>query len=475
MAAPRAVAAGEAAATGSGAKEVDEDGFQTVGKTRWRRGGGGGQETDGDGGGRGCADDDLGGANDGASVQADGDDAEAANDAPDPAELRKAWYAEVALVKRLGQQGLSADHPVMVAACSARDAAERAWRDAKDPTPISIRLSRAQAKVDRAIALQAETRTALLDLEREYSSQRAALQVKLEEDAARVRTRRQQLEQVQVEAGADRPRRERREDGKAVKQVHGTICNEVAPAIAALAEQLDTSTPAWRTLNGLLGSLSTSAQLLEGAIGPIATAQAFDIGEECDDEKDGDDSARSESHDLAGGGGFHGEGGGGGHSDYWGHGDSMHATHDHNDDQCMGTGAWWDGPHWQAGTRWHARGHGKWERTSWADTWEEEHCGDGGGAPAAQKGKSEPAGEATAGSGRAEAAAGPAGGIGDDTSTAAAAAAARLQQYHERVARIMDAAINAGVQPITASGEEIHLLDPHQLDAWVAEHLPSAS
>ncbi len=48
----------------------------------------------------------------------------------------------------------------------------------------------------------------------------------------------------------------------------------------------------------------------------------------------------------------------------------------------------------------------------------------------------------------------------------------RLQ--NERVDHIISMAINAGVNPVTPSGEDLHILDPHSLDAWVAEHFPAA-
>ncbi len=35
-------------------------------------------------------------------------------------------------------------------------------------------------------------------------------------------------------------------------------------------------------------------------------------------------------------------------------------------------------------------------------------------------------------------------------------------------------AIDAGVSPITPQGEELCMLDPQRLDAWVAEFFPAA-
>ncbi len=46
--------------------------------------------------------------------------------------------------------------------------------------------------------------------------------------------------------------------------------------------------------------------------------------------------------------------------------------------------------------------------------------------------------------------------------------------HRERVDLIIGSAIDAGVQPLTSMGEDLHVLDPNALDAWAAEHLPEA-
>ncbi len=48
------------------------------------------------------------------------------------------------------------------------------------------------------------------------------------------------------------------------------------------------------------------------------------------------------------------------------------------------------------------------------------------------------------------------------------------RQHAEMLAAVTSGAIAAGVQPITETGTELHLLDIHQLAAWAAEHLPSS-
>jgi hypothetical protein len=48
----------------------------------------------------------------------------------------------------------------------------------------------------------------------------------------------------------------------------------------------------------------------------------------------------------------------------------------------------------------------------------------------------------------------------------------RIRQHRARVDLVIQSAIDAGIQPITPLGEDLHVLDPHALDAWCAEHFP---
>ncbi len=145
---------------------------------------------------------------------------------------------------------------------------------------------------------------------------------------------------------------------------------------------------------------------------------------------------------------------------------------DEGHDQSMGTGDWWDGPQrrWSAGARWQACGHGKWARAEgdWADQLEEEEREAGGDdlQPAPARRRLEHDGAAgDQGGGRQQPQQRPQG-EGD--------AEERKRRHEQRVVQIVSMAIDAGVTPLTSSGEELQLLDPLQLDSWVAEHLPAA-
>ncbi len=401
--------------------------------------------------------------------------AASAETAPTPGDLQRAWRDEIALVRQLRQQGLSFDHPAMRAACAARDGAERAWREAKEPTPAAVRLSRAQSKLDRAIAIQAEARQALLAYEAEHREKLRGLQSRLDEDTARVRLRRQQLEQIQEEVGTAGTSRASAERGEAVRQAHGALCHDVAPAIALLVEQVDSSSPAWTALNGILGKLAASSALLEKALPAPAAAQTFDIGDRratgqqvADEEWEGwsdDDDDWSESHELQG----HDRAEGRGDAPWGDRADDMAGAGcqrpEDVQDASMGTDDWWDSApaQWPAGVRWQACGHGKWMRGSWADAWEREHEDEhaAGGAPPAARRRLEAAPTPAAGG-----ATTPRADDGDDD-------ARRRSEYEARVAQIVAKAIDAGVQPIASDGAELHELAPNQLDEWVAANMPS--
>ncbi len=473
----------------STAAEVDADGFQTVRGNAWRRrmaAAAAGAPTAREGQahtqegepGRGGS---ARGADAGAAGDQEGGGAEAAEPPPSADDLHQEWLEEVAIVRKLRQQGLASDHPAMAAACHARDEAEARWRGAKDPAPPAVRLGRAQSKLDRAVSLQAETRAAIMELERAHKARLADLQAKLEEDAERVRLRRRQLAEVQDEvAGRGVGGKARAKQGQAVQKVHATLSGTIAPAISALVEQVDSASPAWTILNGLLGTLASSQSLLEEAIAPESAVQNFDIGDDAGggDAKgsDGDfdassDAEWSESHELHNGCGGQrfddreGGGQGGTYNSAWG------AAQD--EDQHMGDGEWWapSRAEWESGVRWQACGHGKWNRTrpNWADSWEDERARDDSGAdqPAAARRRLDPTPTPQGTQGGPE-------GVGAGAGTVPTDDARRQQLHAERTQSIIAAAIEAGVQPLTSTGDDLRMLDADQLDAWAAENLPAS-
>ncbi len=469
----------------------DDEGFQVVAGRKGRRGGAaaadvGAARRDGDPPHDSDARHAGGDAGDG-DMAGQGDDA-GGDTQPTSADLQQSWQEEVALVKRLRGHDLPDSHPAMRAACAARDAAEKAWRGSKEPAPASIRLGRAQQKLDRAIALQAEARQAITEAEAAHREKMSALQATMGECADRVRLRRQQLRAVQEEVGAGATTtagtsRQARMQLDAIRQVHGTICGEVGPALAALVEQVGTDTPAWSTLNGLLGKLAVSKAALEGAT--AQPADQFDIGDECEADNDvmGDEGTEwSESHELrvqtSGGGDPHDD------QDEWrGWGDGQRCGADAS--QPMDTEEWWDTPARRWGSaRWQASGHGHWTRASWADQLEDEQgaANDDDGQPPTARRRLDAAGgdQATReaqdpGQQQSQQHAQQHGGAAGSGGEPAGADLAEIRRQHgARVNRIVEMAVAAGVTPLTKSGEDLIVLGPSQLDAWIAECLPSA-
>ncbi len=438
-----------------------------------------------------------------------------ADDQPTADDLQQSWLQEVALVKRLRSQGLQDDHPAMRAACHTRDAAEQAWRSVKEPAPVAVRLGRAQGKLDRAVALQAEARSAILEEERRHKDRMSELQASMEECTEKVKMRRRQLQDIQAELGTrgdvDADGASRRAQMEAIKKVHSTICSDVGPTIAALVDQIDSGAPAWSALNGLLGKLQESKIALETA-SATPNADRYDIADQEDNFANCDGwSNWSESHDMQGqpwgraaagcgdGHDVNGDATMGQDDDLGGQGDAHngYGSYDNWGYAPRGQGAqaqgvaddcWWSAGsrRWGSGSvRWQAAGHSKWSRASWADQLEEEDDGEDGGAaqppPARRRLEADDGDNRTMGdtqrqqqqqqqqpSTPAQAPAGDAGGA------AGSGPADAGRKHAERVDRIVTMAIEAGVNPLTSQGEELCMLDAHQLEAWAAEHLPAA-
>ncbi len=401
------------------------------------------------------------------------DDGDATEAPPTADELRQRWQDEISVVKRLRGLALPEDHPVMRAACTARDEAEQMWRGSKEPAPASVRLGRAQQKLDRAISLQAEARRAICDEEAAHKKRMEALQATMEECTERVRLRREQLGEVQEEVGAGSAQatgaRQAQQD--AMRKVHDAICGEVGPAIESLVEQLDSNAPAWTTLNGLLATLARSKATLEGAVEQQEQRHPaqYDIAkDERRDHGDVDDEGTdwSESHEVEG--------------NQWGRGD-----------QTMGTGDWWDGPaaSWGNASRWTASGHGHWTKANWADQLEEEQSAareDDGQPPAARRRLDGTGGDLATKEAQGQEQRQPTpqqrapqqtgsqhGAPGSAAEGTAPGDAEETRRRHQaRINRVTEAAVAAGVTPLSKWGEDLQLLDSAQLDEWIAEFMP---
>ncbi len=413
----------------------------------------------------------------------------------------------------------------------------------------------AQRRYDRAVALQSRTRESIEELDKDYEQRRADLLEKLTADKERTAKRRRELEDLQDEAGGERPRRRSEGDDGAIRRACAQTCaamrQHVGPGLTALAEQLDTGSAAWTTLTGIVSTLNASHDALQQAVDSTgADAQRFNIGGDGDD-----DSVWSESHDLraadarADGSATATAAGaaaaaqpqrqrrdtGAAAEDgcevqhqqqrqqhahwhpqwqqqpwYWqqqGHQGQVQHGHladgaatwlqddapqaadgggrqgDSGDDDTMGVQEWsqWgrDGWNADAGAKWQPCGHGKWQRSSWADAWESEQQRDHDAPLSREDEAGEPCRKnrrlVDDGGGDAQAQAPPKqGGAGsaDGTGAAASATADAERTRTEMLSCIVARAMAVGVQPVTSTGEDLHLLGVDQLAAWAAENLP---
>ncbi len=185
-----------------------------------------------------------------------------------PEELRQTWLAECRAVKSLESQGRHSASAALAAARDARDEAEAAWRRAMGPTPVSVRMGRAQQRLDKAAKALERCRLELVAFDEEMDKRREALQRRIDEAEDRYWTRSGQLDELHAEAGelaagtagANGPRR-----------AGGEACDAVAADLQALAESLPEDSDARCSVNLILAKLANAA----GHSGP----QRFDIAD----------------------------------------------------------------------------------------------------------------------------------------------------------------------------------------------------
>ncbi len=222
---------------------------------------------------------------------------EGAAAAEDSDTLKKRWEDEAATVGLL-EKRMAANHPTLVAAIAARDAAESKWRESRAPRPVGWRLGKAQAKLDRAFKLQQRTRDELAAFDDECKAQRAKILAKLEQDRDRVSKHRRAVEDLQEEAGAEvlasKGPRASGVGTATCERVCGKL-RETGPQFAALVAALPEGTAARSQADALAARLQALHEDLQKATDEAARRhEEYNIA---------DDDARSEpwseSHELA--------------------------------------------------------------------------------------------------------------------------------------------------------------------------------
>ncbi len=236
-----------------------------------------------------------------------GDDGGGDASAKDEQELRREWLDHCRACKSL-ERDPSAPASLVDSARALRDGAERRWREAKTPHPLSKRLRWAESDLRAAEQKEAAHRSELaLHLE-ETSRRTSELEARIAVDVARTSRKRELLRALLAESVPG----DAAQEGKATEAIAATavtgIQDSIAPPLAAAIERLsapmdeEAAAGVRQELQLVAASLGNLEGLLRGSITPsvpIGTALHFNIG-------GGDDDG-----DRCMGGGAVGGGGGG--------------------------------------------------------------------------------------------------------------------------------------------------------------------
>ncbi len=228
----------------------------------WGRGGGGGDDEEDE-----YMDIDAADADRAEDDEAAGDEGDAAWASPE--ELRQAWLAECRAVKALEGQGRHGGSAALAAAKEARDAAEASWRKAVGPKPVSIRMARAQQRLDRAAKTLERARLDLEEFEEEADRKRDELRRRIDEAEERYWSRSGQLDELHAEAGELATSAA---GANASRRADDAVCGMVAAELQVLAESLDEGSETRGRVNLILAKMATAAS--------GSAPQQFDIGDE---------------------------------------------------------------------------------------------------------------------------------------------------------------------------------------------------
>ncbi len=199
----------------------------------------------------------------------------------DPRRLRAAFEAHAKAVRDLercnkGQHG----NPALATLRAARDAAEREWREAKEPAPLPTRMGRAEAKLEKAAAALTRARLAVDEFDEWAASQRSALVNKMEEADRWYRWRQSQLDELHGEAGNRVSDRGGQPAGRHAV-VSGRIKQEMLPELQAVLEYVQGNPEIVERLAHIAAGLESAGEELESP--HDKAAERYDIGD-CDSD-----------------------------------------------------------------------------------------------------------------------------------------------------------------------------------------------
>ncbi len=253
----------------------------------------GGVATTADGA-EGSDDGDIAMAKDGAEATAtdgriDDDDEDDVPPAATADELRRAWRDAAETVRFLERRGgPKVPAAVLEGARGHRDAAERAWRAAKQPHPLGRRLKWAAEALEAAMAKEEAHRAELAEFEEEYARRRTALLARQDADVARTARKQEALDELRMEA---RPAEGDADVGArataAAKEVRPTlwaarvalegIQEDVGPALEKALYATTEGSATWEVLQGALSSVTSVFNVLQGAVRCKDEADQYDM------------------------------------------------------------------------------------------------------------------------------------------------------------------------------------------------------
>ncbi len=244
------------------------------------------------------SDDDMHVADDD-EVEEQADEDDSGDGGPDPQRLRARFEALARATRDLERRARGgADDPAVHALRSARDEAERDWRQAKSPAPLPTRMGRAQSKLEKAGAALTRARRAVDEFDEWVEAHRATLVQRMDDADSWYRWRQQQLHALHEEAGEKAGTRAGGHSTAAGRDavISERIASEWLPGVQALLEHLQGNPEVEERLACMAASMQSVDQELNAA--RAQAAEEFNIGGDDDwDQRLGDHEEHPHSAD----------------------------------------------------------------------------------------------------------------------------------------------------------------------------------
>ncbi len=220
----------------------------------------------------------------------------------DPRALRSRFESLARAVREMERRGRTdPGDPALLALRTARDDAERTWRETKAPAPLPVRMGRVQAKLDRAQAALSRARLAIDDFDNWVEERRAELVQQKDEAERWLRWREQQMDSLHGEAGEKAAGRPTAPSGTNGAAIAGRINDEWLPALHAILEHVQGNPEIEERVADLAEGLQCAGRELDNARPNVA--ECYDIGgddgwrwqrDDCDGYHDGTDGGGDE-------------------------------------------------------------------------------------------------------------------------------------------------------------------------------------